>query len=248
MKTFILEWNPAIGGYRTEDFENDLHYMDNGEFSWSVWDWRNARSGDNFYMVLCGEGRTGIVMKGFFTSEPYLAEDWSGQRRDVHYMEMRPTFMVNPLVSRRFISTEMLEQQIPGFGWNGGHSGREISGAQLRRLDAMWAEFESSFPTEDLDCTTACARDIPEAGLDDAVLLAAKAHYDCRDGEGRPTILRTLEKTMKAGSDRERVVTLLEEVSTVSDYEMGYLRDVGFPEDVIDALQERKESLQRNCC
>ena len=37
---------------------------------------------------------------------------------------------------------------------------------------------------------------------------------------------------MKAGSDRE----------------MGYIRDVGFPEDVIDALQESKESTRRNCC
>ena len=63
---------------------------------------------------------------------------------------MRRLPPLNPGTAKRpnetgIISTEMLEQQIPGFGWNGGHSGREISGAQLKRLDAMWAEFESSW-------------------------------------------------------------------------------------------------------
>lgn len=238
MRTFILEWNPETSGYRFEDLENDLHYIDDGEFSWEVLDWDKARSGDNFYMVLSGRGRTGIVMKGFFTSEPYPAGDWSGQQRGVHYMEMRPTFMVNPLLSSHLITTSMLEEAVPGFDWNGGHSGREIGGEDLKRLDALWAQFEASFPEEDLDCTTATRRDIPQAGIDDAVLLAARAHYDSRDGHGNPTILRSLERALREESDDDRICSLLEDVMDVSDYELGYLRNAGFSEQVIDRLQE----------
>ena len=71
MKTFILEWRPEISSYKMKDFITDLEYLEYGEFNWSVWDWEKARSGDSCFMVKCGESGTGIVMKGFFTSDPY---------------------------------------------------------------------------------------------------------------------------------------------------------------------------------
>lgn len=81
MKTFILKWRPLISSYKMEQFEEEMHYIEYGEFNWSVHEWEKARSGDNFYMVKVGEGRTGIVMKGFFTSAPYEAADWSDKNR-----------------------------------------------------------------------------------------------------------------------------------------------------------------------
>ena len=46
-----MEWKPSISSYRMEDFNNDLAYIEYGEFNWSVHDWKQARSGDNFYMI-----------------------------------------------------------------------------------------------------------------------------------------------------------------------------------------------------
>ena len=122
MKTFILKWRPLISSYKMEQFEEEMHYLEYGEFNWSVHEWEKARSGDNFYMVKVGEGRTGIVMKGFFTSAPYEAADWSGKRRQVHYMDFRPTFYIHP-DKCRMITTEELSELIPEFEWDRGHSG-----------------------------------------------------------------------------------------------------------------------------
>ena len=107
MKTFILKWRPLISSYKMEQFEEEMHYIEYGEFNWSVHEWEKARSGDNFYMVKVGEGRTGIVMKGFFTSAPYEAADWSGKNRQVHYMDLRPTFMIHPDRCRMITTDEL---------------------------------------------------------------------------------------------------------------------------------------------
>lgn len=63
-------------------------------------------------------------MKGFFTSAPYRGEDWPRGECMVYYMDMRPTFMVCPDHPRGILSTKALEEAMPEFEWNGGHSGR----------------------------------------------------------------------------------------------------------------------------
>ena len=44
MKTFILKWRPLISCYKMEQFEEDMHYLEYGEFNWSVHEWEKARS------------------------------------------------------------------------------------------------------------------------------------------------------------------------------------------------------------
>ena len=140
MKTFILKWRPLISSYKMEQFEEEMHYIEYGEFNWSVHEWEKARSGDNFYMVKVGEGRTGIVMKGFFTSAPYEAADWSGKNRQVHYMDLRPTYMVHP-DRCRMITTDELSAAIPEFEWDSGHSGMELPQELASKLDTLWHEY-----------------------------------------------------------------------------------------------------------
>ncbi len=236
MKTFILEWRPSISSYKMEHFNEDFRYLEYGEFNWSVWDWKQARSGDNFYMVKCGEGATGIVMTGFFLSDRYQADDWSGRGRDVHYMDMRPTFMVHPACSKGLLTTEELDRALPGFQWNGGHSGRLLDPESAAKLAVLWNGYASLIPEVDFRNETASRNLIPEAGIDDALDVAVEAHYGKLDPDGTPSILKRISAGMAGKSDFERICGFLGGVLEESDISAGELREKGFSEAVVDYL------------
>jgi hypothetical protein len=139
-RTFILEWRPAISSYKMENFEEELAHFDDAWFNWSVWDWNDVVPGDEFFLIKCGEDVTGIVMHGFFDSEPYQGEDWSGQGRVVYYADLGPDTMIHP-DKCRLLTTEALEAAMPGFQWNGGHSGRVLPQEYAIKLREMWAEY-----------------------------------------------------------------------------------------------------------
>lgn len=139
-RTFILEWRPAISSYKMENFEEEFEHLDDAWFNWSVWEWQDLVPGDEFFMIKCGEGVTGIVMHGFFDSEPYQGEDWSGKGREVYYADLDPDTMIHP-DRCPLLTTEALEEVMPDFQWNGGHSGRVLPGEYAIKLRAMWQEY-----------------------------------------------------------------------------------------------------------
>lgn len=139
-RTFILEWRPAISSYKMENFEEEFEHFDDAWFNWSVWEWQDLVPGDEFFMIKCGEGVTGVVMHGFFDSEPYQGEDWSGKGREVYYADLDPDTMIHPDNSP-LLTTEALEAVMPDFQWNGGHSGRVLPGEYAIKLRAMWQEY-----------------------------------------------------------------------------------------------------------
>ena len=97
MKTYILFWNPAVSSYKLENFQNEIEdtgYY--GDMTWSIWEHKNASAGDRFFLVRCGDGNTGICMSGYFSSDPYQDEDWSGKERDTYYVNLEPDIMINP--------------------------------------------------------------------------------------------------------------------------------------------------------
>ena len=144
-KTFVLMWNPAVSSIKMEDHLNDIPNLLTAGFSWSVYDYKEAKKGDRFVMVRCGEGKTGIVMSGIFDSNPYQAGDWSGKGRKVFYMEMKPNFIADPERLENLITTEELQEAIPSFDWQGGHSGRLLSEEQARKLEAILAAYLPQF-------------------------------------------------------------------------------------------------------
>ncbi len=139
-RTFILEWRPAISSYKMENFEDEFEHFDDAWFNWSVWEWQDLVPGDEFFLITCGEGVTGVVMHGFFDSEPYEDEDWSGKGRVVYYADLDPDTMVHP-DKCPLLTTEALETAMPDFQWNGGHSGRVLPGEYAIKLRAMWQEY-----------------------------------------------------------------------------------------------------------
>lgn len=142
--TVILMWNPSISSYTMERFEYDIMDMAHGwvhtDFNWSVWDYENAKEGDKFFLVKVGEGSNGIVMSGYFKSEPYQAEDWSGRGRRVFYMDMEIVEIIHP-DRCHMLTSEELEKEIPDFNWRGGHSGLLLNPEQAEKLDKIWEKY-----------------------------------------------------------------------------------------------------------
>ncbi len=140
MKTYILFWNPAISSYKLEDFQREMEDLGNAYMNWSVWEYENACAGDRFFMVRCGSGKTGICMSGYFSSDPYKDEDWSGRGRVTYYMDLEPDYMINPDYLP-ILSTLDLVRDVPGFDWNGGHSGRLLDAKLAEKLETIWKKF-----------------------------------------------------------------------------------------------------------
>lgn len=142
MKTFILFWNPAISSYHLDNFQKELEEIRSGynNMNWSVWEHNKAHDGDRFFMVRCGSGKTGICMSGYFISEPYKGEDWSGKGRTTYYMDLEPDVMLHPEYIP-ILSTTELTDNIPSFDWTGGHSGRLLKKKDADKLEELWKLF-----------------------------------------------------------------------------------------------------------
>jgi (p)ppGpp synthase/HD superfamily hydrolase len=74
------------------------------------------------------------------------------------------------------------------------------------------------------------------ATLEDAIVLAALAHKGQRDKAGAKYILHPLRLMLQMQTDEERMVAVLHDVVEDSDHTLDDLRQRGFPEDVIDAI------------
>ncbi len=139
MNTFILFWNPDVSSYTLERMRDDLEHWAHVS-NWSVWQHDLAHKGDRFFMVRCGQGKTGICMSGRFRSEPYRAEDWSGKGREVYYMDLLADTVIAPDYLP-ILPTEELSTAIPTFDWTGGHSGRLLPAGEAEKLEKIWAAF-----------------------------------------------------------------------------------------------------------
>lgn len=141
-QTFILMWNPAYSSVTMDYHLYCIEHFDDEPFDWSVYEWEKAHEGDRFYLVRVGEGKTGIVMSGVFTSEPYVGDDWNKSRgsKQIHYMDMHPNFIINP-ETMPIITTEQLQKAIPDFEWRRGHSGTLLTEDQAQKLEKLFAEY-----------------------------------------------------------------------------------------------------------
>ena len=143
-KTFVLMWNPAVSSVKMEEHLKSIPNLYTGVFNWSVSDYKDAKKGDRFVMVRCGEGKTGIVMSGVFDSNPYQASDWSGKGRKIFYMEMTPNFIADP-EKAEILTTKTLQDAIPSFDWSGGRSGRLLTEEQAVKLEELLSRYLVQF-------------------------------------------------------------------------------------------------------
>lgn len=138
-------WNPAFSSYTWERFKTDQEDMCDHEWgpgvgNWNVWEHDKVEGGDRFFMVKVGEGKTGIVMAGYFDSMPYEDEDWSGRGRQTFYVDLD---ICEQLDADKvdIITTETLQAKLPNFDWTGGHSGRVLDAESAEKLELMWLKY-----------------------------------------------------------------------------------------------------------
>jgi (p)ppGpp synthase/HD superfamily hydrolase len=72
--------------------------------------------------------------------------------------------------------------------------------------------------------------------LEDALALALEAHRGQRDKAGQTYILHPLRVMMRLEGELERLVALLHDVVEDSTYSLERLRELGYPEEVLAAL------------
>lgn len=236
MNTFILDWNPAISDYTINDFENSMFNIDFSRIAWSIHDWRDVKSGDNFFLVKCGEGKTGIVMSGFFESSPHKGEDWSGKGRETYYIECRPQFMIHPDNPKGLLSTQALEEALPEFQWNGGHSGRMLPENIAASFRKIWNQYISGFSETDFDAVMAARNMCPPGEADDAIELISSTYFDKKDMNKKAAVLHYLAVGMAGKTDEEMICGFLHGILKDSETDCGDLRRTGFSEDIVDTI------------
>jgi superfamily I DNA/RNA helicase len=137
-KTFLLRWNPNISSFTFDQYRQVVDEHPEGfGFDWSIYEWEQAHKNDHFYMLRTGDEHAGIVFWGTFTSEPYEGDDWAGQGKVRHYMDM-DCYDCIPADQTSPISLEVLEQAIPEIDWRKGHSGELLSEEVAEKLDKLW--------------------------------------------------------------------------------------------------------------
>lgn len=152
MATFLLYWNPFFSSYKMDRFLEDFDFPEGKDvltddddwdrspdfFNWDVLEHEKAEEGDRFYFVKVGYDKpTGIVGSGYFISEPYEDEDWSGQGRKVFYMDIEWETIIKP-TSDKLLKTEVLAEAIPEIVWTKGRSGVMVDPEIADKLDELW--------------------------------------------------------------------------------------------------------------
>ena len=74
------------------------------------------------------------------------------------------------------------------------------------------------------------------ANLEEAIEIAAQAHRGQRDRAGAPYILHPLRMMFAVQTDAERMAAVLHDVVEDTDWTLDALRERGFPEQVVAAV------------
>ncbi|GLI36296.1 hypothetical protein [Desulforhabdus amnigena] len=74
------------------------------------------------------------------------------------------------------------------------------------------------------------------ADLERAILIAARAHYGQRDKSGAPYILHPLRVMQRMPTEMLRVIAVLHDVIEDTVFSLENLRDEGFSNDILEAL------------
>lgn len=113
MATYILFWNPDISSSTKDRFLADFAEEENVG-NWSFHEHEDVGYGDTFYMMKCGGGKCGLVMRGTITSSAYEDSDWSPKnRKHIFYADIEHGFTINPWSDPELLSPEFLTGELP---------------------------------------------------------------------------------------------------------------------------------------
>ena len=107
-------------------------------------------------------------------------------------------------------------------------------------FNTLWSSYIDRFVNSDYGNPLLDRNYRPEAGIDDAVMLACEALYDRKGRDGRPAILEALRRGLEAEDEENAICGFLGGLMVDTGWEAGDLRQKGFSEAVVDALIEKE--------
>ena len=142
-RTYLMRWNPSISSFKEKDYKECVANLVHGMFrmNWSIYEWQEARRGDQFYMLRTGDYKAGIVFGGQFISDPYPSEDWAGSTKRRMYVDMICMDPTDPREKPR-ISLDRLKKDISEYDWSKGHSGALLPEDVVKKLEIIDEEEE----------------------------------------------------------------------------------------------------------
>lgn len=139
-KTYLLRWNPSISSFSLDTYrEATTKCPDGFGMDWSIYEWEDAKEGDEYFMLRTGDDRAGIVFCGSFRSAPYSGEDWAGRGKPRKYVDISCECCAGP-DDAPWVSVEKLTAAIPEINWTRGHSGELLPADVAARLHKLWTE------------------------------------------------------------------------------------------------------------
>lgn len=149
---------------------------------WSIYDYKDAKEGDAFYMLREDDENGGIIFRGVFVSDPYSGDDWRGTDEKRHYINISCEF-IKGYETKPAISVSLLEKEIPEINWRKGHSGELLSEKQMMTINALW--------------DNACGDEVPDEIIADFDDEAGHGdHLSCFDDDIE-SIITHLDKILK---------------------------------------------------
>jgi (p)ppGpp synthase/HD superfamily hydrolase len=73
--------------------------------------------------------------------------------------------------------------------------------------------------------------------LEDAISIAAQAHKGQKDKAGAPYLLHPLRMMLRMNSEAPMIAAVLHDVVEDSDWTLEQLREKGFSDEVLDAVE-----------
>lgn len=240
----ILKWNPRISSFKYDNFLTVMHEYPDMRLNWSVWEYDKVQVGDRVFMVKVGEGVTGIVLSGRIAGKPYQAEDWSGCGRTTYYCDLSIEWM-SDVDKAPIIETSELEQAIPEFRWDGGHSGVVLEKRQADKLENLYAKFLDKLQTYEFeewgnrycyynDDDLAMIRQLPVT-IETCINMIVDLKASKQDLDGKPAYFHSLQVGMAGADKHEQVVGFLHDYVEDGGY-WAHIMDVGVDADELRAL------------
>jgi len=142
MNYYIVTWNPQKWNW--DNIEEDIEQINfDGRCSvrWSCGNTKSIQPGDRIFLVRLGEEPKGIFGSGFSTSVPFYAKHWSGDDKEILYINIDFESLLNPkedeILSLDILNTGNLQRQT----WTPQASGISIKPELRDELEAIWFDF-----------------------------------------------------------------------------------------------------------
>ena len=107
---------------------------------WDPDDWKEAQSGDEFFLIQYKDNSTGIIMHGKLHSDAKDYGPFPGTRKGIYGTYLIADQHINE-EKYRLLSTDTLQAAMPEINWGPGPSGWKVTGPYIKKLRRMWREY-----------------------------------------------------------------------------------------------------------